>query len=208
MLPDERSGVDELMGLAESFYRVGFTVLASSLSFRTLDQSAHGPKYWQTCADEAENRCDILAHFSTRVALMGVGTAALIALHVAAARRVSHVLALHPALGSQEGWVDRLQWALRRLVRRDQRMPPGWPHQRRLVAQRARDVLHGLQVPLYVLTEERHDRTEAGRSAHLAGKLVHRAATRVRVLRPGEAAPVRDLPPAVVDEMLAFLRQA
>lgn len=207
LLPGERSGADEMAGLAETFYKRGFTVLTSSLSFRNLDQPGHSPRYWQTCADEAENRYDILAHFSTRVVLLGVGMAALIALHVAATRRASHVLALLPALGSEEGWLERLRWTLRRLVLRDRRTPPGWTHQRRLAAQHARDAIHRLQVPLFVLAEDRSDRTEAGRSARITGKLVHRAATRVRVLRPGEAASVRDLPPAVVDELITFVRQ-
>ena len=79
-------------------------MLASNLAYRTLDQPLRSPQYWQTCADEAQNRYDILTHYATRVGVVGVGMSALVALHLASVRRVSEVVALFPTLGSEAGW--------------------------------------------------------------------------------------------------------
>jgi esterase/lipase len=205
LLPGEGSGCDELQAMAEFFFKRGFTVLASNLAYRTLDQPLQSPQYWQTCADEAQNRYDILTHYATRVGVVGVGMSALVALHLAAVRRVSEVVALFPTLGSEAGWRERLRATLRRLVLRDTRTPRGWAHQRQLAAHAAHEHVSRLAVPLFVVVEDRHDRTEAGRSAAAAQKLGGRAATQVRVVPAGTAA--RDLPAGVVDDILAFLRR-
>jgi esterase/lipase len=205
LLPGEGAGCDELQGLADSLYKRGFTVLASNLAYRVLDQPLHSPQYWQTCADEAQHRYDILTHYSTRVGVIGVGMSALVALHLASVRRVSEVVALFPTLGSEAGWVERLRATFRRLVLRDARMPRGWAHQRQLAARAAREQTGRLTVPLYVVVEDRSDRSEAGRSASIAHKLASRAATRVKVVPAGTTA--RDLPAAVQDDILSFLRR-
>jgi phosphoribosylformimino-5-aminoimidazole carboxamide ribonucleotide (ProFAR) isomerase len=112
-----------------------------------------------------------------------------------------------PAFGSEPNLLERLRVALRRIVLRDKRMPTGWSHQRELAAEAARTTASKSTVPLYVLVEARGDRSEAGRSARLAQKLVHRTATQVRVLQAGEAASVRDLSPALQEEIVGFLRR-
>jgi hypothetical protein len=206
LLPGEGSGADEVLGLGENLYKRGFAVLATSLSLRGLDPAAHPPLFWQTCADEIENRFDVMAHFSTRTTVVAVGMAAVVAMHVATTRRIEALAALFPTLGSAPGWVERLRATLRRLVLRDTSTPAGWAHQRQLAARAAHDAAAKIALPLYVLVEERKDRSEAARSAKGAQRLVHRAATRVRTLRPGEAASVRDLPPAVQEDLIAFLR--
>ena len=80
-------------------------------------------------------------------------------------------------------------------VLRDTRMPRGWAHQRQLAAHAAREQAARLTVPLYVVVEDRQDRSEAGRSASLAHKLAGRAATQVKVVAAGTTA--RDSPAAV-----------
>jgi esterase/lipase len=207
ILPGEGSGCDELQTIGEAFYRRGFTVLATNLAFRSLERPAYTPAYWQTCLDEAENRYDILQHWSTRIAIIGAGLAGLIALHLAVTRRPSEIVALFPAFASEANWLARLRATLRRLVLRDDRPPQDWGHQRTLVTRSAREALGKISVPLFVVAEDRKDRSEMGRSSQVAQRLVHRAATQVRVLRPGEAASLRDLSPGVIDEMLAFLRR-
>ena len=205
LLPGEGAGCDEIQGLADFFFKRGFTVLASNLAYRTLDQPLRSPQYWQTCADEAQNRFDILNHYATRVGVIGVGMSALVALHLSSVRRVSEVVALFPTLGSEASWLERLRATLRRLVLRDARTPRGWAHQRQLAAHAAREQAARLTVPLYLVVEDRQDRSEAGRSASLAHKLASRAATQVKVVAAGTTA--RDLPAAVQDDILAFLRR-
>lgn len=207
LLPGEGTGADELQALAETFFKRGWAVMATNLAFRVLDTPGHSPTYWQTCADEAATRYDVLEHYSTRTAVLGVGLAALVALHLATMRRVSDVVALFPTLDGDPTWVERLRGSIRKLLRREDSMPRTWPEQRRLAARVARTTAEMISVPLYVLTEDRSDRSERGRAARAAQRLVQRAATKVRVLRPNEAASVRDLPPAVVDDILTFLRR-
>ena len=132
---------------------------------------------------------------------------ALIALHLATTRRVSAVVALFPSLGSEATWLERLRATLRRVVLRDTSTPSGWQHQRRLAARAAHEAAGKVPVPLYLLVEERKDRSEAARSARIAQKLLHRASTQVRLLRPGEATGIRELSPAIQDEIFAFLRR-
>jgi hypothetical protein len=207
LLSGERAGADETAAVGEHFHRRGFTVFGTSLAYRDIDDPTRSPHYWQSCADEAETRYDVLAHWATRVAVLGVGVGALMGLHVASVRRVSAVLAVLPTLYVGEPWRDRLRATLRRLMRREAQTPPGWQHQRHLAVENARGAASRLRVPLYVVAEDRHDRSESGRSTQAAQKLVSRTATQVRLLRPGEATSARDLPPAVLDEMLAFVRQ-
>jgi esterase/lipase len=208
LLPSEGMTADELQPLAEEFHRRGFIVMATNLAYRTLDKPGRSPVYWQTCADEVENRFDVLAHYSTRVSILGLGMGGLLGLQVATTRRVGEVVALFPTLGSQDGLLDRLRATLHRLMRREEKMPRTWPEQRKAAAHAARANLARATVPFYVLVEDRNDRSEPAQATHAARKLVQRAATKVRVLRPGESASFRDLPPAVFDEILAFLRRA
>ena len=207
LLPAELSSCEELLPLAEALHGRGWGVLASNLAYRALDRPGHSPTYWQTVADEAENRYDVIAHYAPQVAVIGVGMGALLALHVATTRRVSAVVALFPTFGSESTWLERLRATLRRIVLRDTSTPHGWKHQRQLAAHAAHEAAGKVSVPLYLLVEDRKDRSEAARSAGAAQKLVHRAATQVRTLRPGEAASIRSLPPAVLDEIYAFLRR-
>ncbi len=205
LLPGEGAGCDQLQSMGEYFFKRGFTVLATNLAYRTLDQPQRSPQYWQTCADEAQNRYDMLAHYSSRIGVVGVGMSALLALHLASARRVSEVVALFPTLGAEASWLERLRRTLRRVVLRDTRMPRGWAHQRELAAHVAREHAARLTVPLYVVVEDRHDRSEAARSATLAHKLASRAATQLRLVSSGTAP--NSLPGAVQEEILAFLRR-
>lgn len=207
LLAGEGAGADETLAIGEHFHQRGFTTFGTSLAYRDLVDVSRGPHYWQTCADEAETRYDILAHWATRIAVLGVGLGALMALHLASVRRVSAVLAVLPTLHVGEPWRVRLQATLRRLMRRESKTPPGWQHQRHLAAESARGVTSRLRVPLFVLAEDRRDRSESGRSTQAAQKLVSRTATQVRLLRAGEATSARDLPPALLDELIAFVRQ-
>ena len=49
LLPAEGNGCDQVQPLAEQLHKRGFTVLATNLSMRTLDQPGRSPSYWQTC---------------------------------------------------------------------------------------------------------------------------------------------------------------
>ncbi len=207
MLPAEGMTAEELQPLAEEFHRRGFIVMATNLAYRTLDKPGRSPVYWQTCSDEVENRFDVLAHYSTRVSILGIGMGGLLGLQVATTRRVGEVVALFPTFGSQDGLVERLRATLHRLLRREEKLPRTWPEQRKAASRAAGANLVRAAVPFYVLVEDRNDRSEPGQAAQAARKLVQRAATKVRVLRPGEAASLRDLPPGVFDEIMAFLRR-
>jgi esterase/lipase len=205
-LPGEGAGTDEVERLAEAFHQRGHSVLASALALRSLDHPGRSPQYWQTCADEAEVRYDMLAHFADRIIVVGVGVAALIALHLATRRRVDAVVALFPVLEGNPGWMQRMQSALRRLLRREEEVPRTWSGQRSDASRAARDAVDRITVPLFVVIEDRDDRSDAGRSAQAAAKLEARATTRVRRV-PAAAASARALPPDLIDEMLAFTRR-
>jgi esterase/lipase len=207
LLPGELSGADDVLPIAEHFHQRGFGALGSSLSYRTLEEPARSPHFWQTCADEAENRFDILERYATRVAVLGVGMGALLALHLASVRRVSAVLALFPTLYVSESWKLRLRTTLNRLLRRESERVLGWNHQRRLAALRAQESTAKVAVPLFLVAEDKRDRTDAARSSIAAQKLITRAATQVHVLRSGEPAVARSLPPALLDDLLAFVRK-
>jgi len=207
LLPGEAMSAEELEPLAEAFHRRGFAVLNTSLAFRALDRPGRSPIYWQSCADEAENRFDVLAHYSTSISIVGVGLAGLVALQVATARRVNGIVALFPTMDADLTVAEKLRAAMRRLFKREEPIARTWPEQRKAAARTANAVLGRIAVPLYVLAEDRNDRTEPGRASSVARKLVSRAATNVRLLRPGEAASVRDLPPSAFDEILNFLRR-
>jgi dienelactone hydrolase len=206
-LPAEGNGCDQVQPLAEQLHKRGFTVLATNLSLRTVDQPGTSPNYWQTCLDEAENRYDILMHWSTRIAVIGVGFSGLLAFHLAATRRPNGVVAFFPTFDPEETWMQRLTAKVRGWFQRGARPRQGWAHQRVLATRSARETLAKVTVPLFVLAEDRDDRSSAGRSAQAARKLAQRPSTTLRVLRPGESAGVKDLSPAVLDEVLAFLRR-
>jgi pimeloyl-ACP methyl ester carboxylesterase len=206
LLPGEGAGCDELRAAGEFFHRNGYSVLASSLAFRTLGEPGRSPLYWQTCVDEAENRYDILQHWSTRVVVLGVGLGATIALHLAAVRRVAAVLALFPTLHAAPGWRDHLRALLRKITPWRPTPAPSWSTQRELAAAGARDTMEKIAVPLFVLAEERRDRSDAGRSAQAAQRLMSRRATEVRVVRPGEVTSVAALPAALLEQMVTFAR--
>lgn len=207
LLPGEGMSAEELEPLAEAFHKRGLAVLNTSLAFRTLDRPGRSPIYWQACTDEAQNRFDVLTHYSTSISILGVGLAGLIAMHVAATRPVQGVIALYPALDADLTIAEKLRATMRRLFKREEIVPHTWPQQRKAAARTAGAVLTSSPVPLYVLAEDRNDRTDAGRTSQVARKLVSRAATKVRLLRPGEAPTVRDLPPSAFDEILTFLRR-
>lgn len=207
LLPAEGMSAEELEPLGEALHKRGFAVLNTSLAFRTLDHPGRSPIYWQSCADEAENRFDVLAHYSTSVSILGVGLAGLVALQVAAARPVNAVVALFPTLDADLTVGEKLRAAMRRLFKREEPVPRTWPQQRKAAARTANSVLTGNPVPLYVLAEDRSDRTEPGRASQVARKLGSRPDTKVRLLRPGEAVRVRDLPPSAFDDILNFLRR-
>ena len=206
VLPGEGGGSDEVAPLAEHFHRNGFTVLASSLSFRALGEPGHSPLYWQTCVDEAENRYDILQHYSTRAVVLGVGLGATIAIHLASRRRVSAVLALFPTLHAAPSWREHLVAALRRLTPWRAKSVAGWSQQRELAASGALETAGKVEVPLYVLAEDPRDRSDVGRSAQVARQLVSRAATQVRLVRPEEVRPISELPQPLLEELLTFAR--
>lgn len=204
-LPGEGAGADELAAVGRYFHQRGWVVLATPLAHRTLGQPSRAPHYWQTCADEAATRFDILAHCTDRIAVVGAGLSALLALHLASVRRVGAVVALLPPLHVEAPWLVRLRRSLRRIVLRDTTMPPGWDGQRELVSASARETLGRSAVPLYLLVHGRQDRTEEGRSARAAEKLVGRAATEVRRLPADSSAGVRELPANLLAEIQAFL---
>jgi hypothetical protein len=206
LLAGEGAGADETLSIGEHFYARGFTALGSSLAYRDLAEPSRSPHYWQTCADEAENRYDALVHYATRVAVLGVGLGAIMALHVASVRRVTAVLAVLPVLHVGEPWQVRLRATMRRLLRRPEKTPPGWTHQRHLAAASGQSAASRLEVPLFLIAEERHDRSDTARTAQMAHKLVSRHATQVRLVPVGQLASARDLPPALLDELLAFAR--
>ena len=206
-LPGEGSGTDEVEALAEAFHARGRTVMASALALRSLDHPGRSPQYWETCADEAEVRYDMLSHYTDGITVVGVGVSALIALHLATRRRVDAVVALFPVFDASPGWMQRLQGALRRLLRREEEIPHTWSGQRRNAASAGREAAGKIQVPLFVVAEDRHDRSEAARSAQTAAKLEGRAATKVRLLSV-EVASARTLPREIVEDMLNFARRA
>ena len=205
-LPGEGAGTDEVERLAAAFHARGHTVLASALALRSLDHPGRSPQYWQTCADEAEVRYDMLAHYTDRITVVGVGVSALIALHLATRKRVDAVVALFPVFDTAPSWLQRLQGALQRLLRREEAIPHTWGAQRRIAGTAGREAADRISVPLYMVVEDRRDRSEAARSAQTAQKLEGRATTRVRLLPP-EVASARALPQDVLDDILNFTRR-
>lgn len=206
-LPGEGAGADELGALARFFHQRGYAVLTSPLAYRTLGHPARSPRYWQTCADEAENRFDILDHCASQITVVGAGLSALLALHLASVRRVRAVVALLPPLQVDAPWIERLRRTLRRVVLRDRSMPPGWEGQRELASAQARTTLERVPVPLFVVVQERQDRTEAGRSSRTAQRLAGRAATEVRRLPETAADGLRDLPASLLADIHAFVER-
>ncbi|MFQ5601329.1 MAG: hypothetical protein ACE5G2_12360 [Candidatus Krumholzibacteriia bacterium] len=205
MIPGEGEGCAGLHHLGERFHRRGFAVLASSLSYRVLGQPGRSPFYWQTCLDETEGRYDMLQHYASRIAVLGVGFGATMALHLATSRRVSSVLALFPTLHASLGLRERFEAVLRRLMPR-QKTPPGWSMQRRMATENAREKADRLGTRILVIAEERHDRSEAGRSVRVAQRLLASRAAELRLVPPTQPDSRLELPPELLEELITFAR--
>lgn len=205
VLPGEGQGCETLRAFANRLYRGGFGVLASSLSYRVLDRPGQSPFYWQTCLDEAENRYDMLQHYATKIAVVGVGLGAAMGMHLAARRRVSAVVALFPVLDAHLGAKERLQQALRQLLPRWHKHPAAWTMQRRLATAGVRKAMGQFGAPLLALTEESGG-ADNSRSLRFLRRVAADGAAQLLQVPAGEAAP-DTLPEATLDKVITFLKQ-
>ena len=204
LLPGEREGCERLRSLSEHLHAEGFTVLASTLSYRTLDRIGVSPTYWQTCLDEAENRYDMLDHYASRIAVVGVGLGAAVALHLASRKRVYAVGAVFPVLDAAVGFSDSCRALLRRVLPRTTRGPMSWPLQRRTAARQAQGKIGA---PVVVVAEERRDRSDAARSLRAVRELMaHRPLQLLLVPEAGPVAPDA-LPSEILAQLVAFLKR-
>lgn len=206
LLPNEEQGCENLRSFATTLHREGFAVLASSLSYRALGRSGQSPYYWQTCLDEAENRYDMLNHYAARIAVVGVGLGAAIALHLATRRRVSAVLALFPILDATLAGGDRVRVALRSLLPRLFAKPPGWAVQRRLATAEVRKVMGQFGAPALAVVEERATRGDGSRTLRLLQRLAETGTVSLVRVPPGATSP-DTLPAATMDKLVTFLKQ-
>ncbi len=204
LLPGEDEGCQNLHGLAARLHRAGFGVLASSLAYRTLGQPGRSPFYWQTCLDESENRYDMLNHYASRIAVLGAGLGAAMALHLASRKRVSAVVGLFPVLDAKVGASDRLRTALRALVPRLFKSPAAWALQRRLATDGVRKTTSRVGAPVLVIAEEGGDRGDAGRTLRFVRRLTQHGAAELHLVPPGASSP-ETLPEDAIDKLLNFL---
>jgi pimeloyl-ACP methyl ester carboxylesterase len=206
LLPGEGQGCHDLEALGRRLHRAGFGVLASSLAYRQLGRPGTSPTYWQTCLDEAENRFDMLNHFASRIAVVGAGLGAAMALHIARRRRTSAVVGLFPVLDAKLGMHERLQTALQALLPRRRRRPASWSMQRRLATQSIHKTAEPPRVPVLVIAAERDAGSDAARSLRAVHRLAQRGAAEVVVVPSGTASPA-DLPESAVESLLGFLKK-
>ncbi len=204
MLPGEGQNCAGLHALGSRLHRAGFGVLASSLAYRSLERPGLSPFYWQTCLDEAENRYDMLNHYATRIAVVGVGLGAAIALHLATRKRLNAVVTLFPVLDARLGATDRLRTMMRNVAPRLFKSPPQWTMQRRLATEGVHKATSQFGAPILVLTEEHNQQGDAGRSLRFIKQLTERGGAQLQVVPAGVT---EALPDAAIDTLLAFLKQ-
>ena len=205
MLAGEGQTCENLRPLATRLHARGLSVLATSLAYRQFDRPGVTPTYWQTCLDEAENRYDMLEHCTTEIAVVGVGLGAALALHLAARKRVHAVVALFPILDTQLGLGEQLRAVLRRLMRSRQRTPATWSMQRRLAARLAQEKVAA--TPVIVVSEDRRDRSDTGRSLHAARALSAHKPVHLILLPLGHPASPDTLPDDIVNRVLEQLNK-
>ncbi len=206
LLAGEAQGTSELEMLGRRLHRAGFGVLASSLAYRELGRPGTSPSYWQTCMDEAESRFDMLNHFASRIALVGTGLGAALALHLARRKRVGAVVGLFPVLDANVGMHERLRTALRALLPRRNKRPVAWSMQRRLATEGIHKSKQQPDVPILMLAEERGDRGDAGRSLRYVRRLAQRGAAELVLVPAGATSPAA-LPESAMDTLLDFLKK-
>jgi dienelactone hydrolase len=206
LLPAEGQDCGPVRRLAERLFDRGFTVLASSLAYRTLDLPGISPIYWQTCLDEAENRYDMLQHYTSRVGIVGVGLGAAMALHVATTKHVHNVVALFPTFDARVGIGEKVRGLLRRVLTRRKKTPAGWPAQRSMAAENGRQAVAKHAIPLLVIAEDRRDRSDAGRSVRVARRLAAQIGAPIHLLPAGEVESPDGLPRESVEKLVNFLR--
>ena len=204
VLAGESQDCSGLQTLGSRLHRAGFGVLASSLAYRSLDRPGLSPFYWQTCLDEAENRYDMLNHYATRIAVIGFGLGAAIALHLATRKRVNAVVGVFPILDAKLGATDQLRTMMRNLAPRLFKTPPKWTMQRRLATAGVQKATSQFGAPILVLVEERSQKGDAGRSLRFVKQLTERGGAQLQTVPAGAADA---LPDATIDTMLAFLKQ-
>jgi len=203
MLAGEGQTCENLRPLGARFHARGWNVLASSLAYRQFDRPGVTPNYWQTCLDEAENRYDILEHCTSQIAVLGVGLGAALALHLAARKRVHAVVALFPILDTRLGLGEQLRAVLRRLMRSRHTTPVSWSMQRRMAARLAQEKVAA--TPVVVVSEDRRDRSDTGRSLHAARALAARKPVHLILLPSGHSASPDSLPDDIVHRVLEQL---
>jgi len=205
ILAGEGEGCRRLRELGSALHAAGFGVLATSLAYRTSG-STEGPRFWQTCLDEAENRYDMLNHYASRISILGVGLGAAMALHVASRKRVSSIAALFPVLDAHLGTGQTLRRALRSLLPRRFWKPLTWPVQRRLATEGVRKAMSQFTSPLLVVADEKRGRNDSGRTLRFVQHLVDRGVVRLHVVSQDDPGP-DTLSKADVDTLIQFLRQ-
>ena len=206
LLPGEEQGCENLRSFANSLHRAGFSVLASSLAYRGLGQPGQSPSYWQTCLDEAENRYDMLNHYASRIAVVGVGLGAAIAMHLATRRRVNAVIALFPVLDAALGTGDRIRVALRNLMPRVFKKPTGWNMQRRLATDGVRKAMGQVTAPVLALAEDGASGRDGNRTLRLLQRLGEGSTLTLQQVPAGATSP-DTLSSAAVDKLVTFLKQ-
>lgn len=205
MLAGENEGCRGLQDLAGRLHRAGFGVLATTLAYRDSDNSM-GPKFWQTCLDEAENRYDMLNHYAARISIIGVGLGAAIAMHLVSRKRIRAIVALFPVLDAHLGTGQSLRRAFRSLLPRRFWKPLAWPVQRRLATDGARRVMNQFTSPLLVIADERGGRGDTGRTLRVVRHLADRGVAKLHQV-PQETGSPDSLSQAEIDLLLEFLKQ-
>ena len=206
LLAGEAAGTEDLRPIARFFHRAGFNVLCTTLAWRDRERPAYSPTYWQTCLDESLNRFDMLQVYSNNVTVLGCGLSAALMMHLAAEKKVHSLIALFPTLHADVSFRERFKHTLRKWFPRGRKDPPGWNMQRRMTADLARERAKKLEIPILLVVEDLHDKSELGRSAATAEQLFSSRSDSVKRVPSAQASP-RLLPQLVLEHLVGFVRQ-
>lgn len=207
LLAGEEAGTDELRPVARFFHRAGFNVLCTTLAWRDHERPGYSPTYWQTCLDETANRFDMLQVYSNQVTVLGCGLSVALMVHLAANKKIHSLIALFPTLHADVPFRERLRFALRKLIPGGRKNPPGWNLQRRMAADGARNRAKKVNVPILLVVEDLHDKSELGRSAAMAEQLFAGRSDSVKRVPSAQASP-RLLPQLVLEHLVGFARRS
>ena len=205
LLAGEGAGTDELRPIARFFHRAGFNVLCTTLAWRDYERPGYSPTFWQTCLDESSNRFDMLQVYSNHVTVLGCGLSAALMVHLANDKKIHRMIALFPALHADVSFRERFQFALRRWIPSTRKDPPKWNMQRRMAADLARGRAKKMKIPILLIVEDLHDKSELGRSAATAEQLFAGRSDIVKRVPSAQASP-RLLPQLILEKLVESSR--